>query len=512
MLARLQHGRAFEALHHDVLRTAQDEVATRWTPGLAGDEEKAQAHKDIALALKARLDRGERPELLGESEGKKGVDRYLLKVGDMAFPVEAEQSGYQEVSLRLYLPIPAKRVNARFEKGFGELYARPLKEVPRITLTRGNGPTTHLKVNDKATDRDISYAWALFEVTASLIRQVQPKPKAEKVVFDPALDRQVKVPAPLGPGGRAVRALLAAQGQVPASAGPPVGHDLVFAGAWRGQLLTVTSRRTEGAQAQVWLQARDGWAQVEAPEHFQLPCRGASVYLEQDTLHVIGGVDEAGKPLDTHLTYDLTRGTDARGWSRRPDLPAEVAWPAVLSGTREPMLAGGVAGFYQRAGQEQEKLRRPQGLTRMLAQVQPGRWAQRAAAPGEVTGASTVEAHGCIFVGPGNAREGKVYAYDTAQGGQWAALPDLPVRVGLGQLFVDGDRLIYGGGFDAQGRPSDALYALRLSDAEPRWQQLGRSPYCAGLARVVDVGGKPVSVMVSPQGSRAFHLDLGGNR
>jgi hypothetical protein len=504
MLARLESGRAFEVLHRDVLLTAREEVATKWPAHLAKDDDKAQAHRDIALALKARLDRGERPELLARAEGKKGVDRYLVKVGDLAFPIEAEQPGYGQVSLRLYLPLPAKRAKVDLDKGFDE--------VPRLTLTRGNGPTTHLEVNDKGQDRDLSYAWALFEVTASVLRQVQPRAAGVEKVFDPVLEQDVKVAAPTTPGGRAVRALLAAGPQVASAGGPPVGHDLVFAGAWRGQLLAVTSRRAADSAVQVWLQGRDGWTQVAAPEHFALPARGASVVLEQDNLHVIGGVDGDGKALATHLTFDLARGTGAQGWSRRPDLPEGVAWPAVLRGGREPLLAGGVAGFYQRAGKEQEKLRRPQGLTRMLAQVQQGRWAQRAAAPGEVTGASTAEAHGCLFVGPGNAREGKVYAYDTQRDGVWAALPDLPERLGLGQVFVDGERLIYAGGFDQAGRPSDALYALRLSDPDPKWALLGRSAYCAGMARVVEVAGKPVSVMVVPQGSRTFHLDLGGGR
>lgn len=521
MLDRLRSARPFEVLAGETVGVAVRETASKFPKELEKDEVGRRVHERIALVLQGLVEKGAEPQLLAarERSGRGGVDLYFVQLGRVVFPIEAKPERHGTTALRIFEPVSAKAFDARAarEDGLKGVYGDAADRMDRIALFRGNGPSTDYAANEGKVKKDLSYAWALWEVASSLVRQVARSKPAERVVFDPVLEIERPVERPRDAGTRAVEAILGAAGkQVAATAGPPVGHDLLGAFSWRGRAVAVTSLRGGDQPVKVWVQSQQGgeavWLEASLPKDAKAPRRGATAALEGDVLHLFGGVNEQGDTLASHWSLDLGKCRERYApeqWQRRRDLPDPVAWPAAVAADRETFVAGGVAKFYVEAGEKKVKL---PAEVRRLVRGGDGDWRVRAAAPGDITGASTLYSGGCLFVGPGNGRDGRVYVYDNTQGGAWAVLPRLPEAVGLGQLFRRGDELVYAGGFSADGRPSRSVFALDLEQPRPQWRKLGESEYGAGMARVVESFGRQVALMVSPEGSRCFHLEAGGAR
>jgi hypothetical protein len=309
--------------------------------------------------------------------------------------------------------------------------------------------------------------------------------------------------------------------------GPPIGHDLLEAGQWNGVGFAVTSERQGDRPLRLWAwtAAAEGtgvarvWLNVETPPAKDFPCRGASVFEWGGKLHVVGGIGADGSVLRSHWTYPLNEGQasgyKADVWHRERPLPAPRAFAtAVLSGKQGekggalpeldkagprllPYLVGGVGSVSARGEPVRE---------RTLYVMADGRWQERAAPPSHVTRATGLRTDGGFYVGPGSERNGKILYYDRETGGQWRKVPDLPAKVGLGQLSWRDGEVVYSGGFHEDGSPSSAEYSL--GDWNDGWRKLGDNPLRSGAARTVALPGVGSwSLMVKPGVSQALPLE-----
>jgi hypothetical protein len=512
----------FAILDSEHFRIAVDEVSSHFP----ADAKKAvrKMHEEVAEPIQAAARSGSTPSVLSAWTLPKpdGAELYLVAVGKKVFPMVVREAGWGERELRLYPPLLAKDVDDDRirNKGLKGLYDENLGDLSRIFLRRGDRPATDAEFGDVTTYRDISYAWALWETASGLLRSARANTARARDQADAdraARDADVlNISVPSAPAS--IESILAAaagaSGELPSTGGPPVGHDLVDATSWNGRAVAVTTERDTSQTARVWLSDRkDGqlvWREIPLPDASDLPRRGVSMTLAGDTLHLVGSVDRDGKPESIHWEYDLRQGQrlgfDATAWSRGEKPGDGVAWPVVACVDDRPHVVGGVAGFYVRASDGSRSLDNREINHRRGMEILGQRWATRSAAPGEVTGASSVSGRDFFIVGPGNKRDGKVYLYHTGRGGAWYVLPDLPREVGLGQVILQGDTLIYAGGFDKNGKPSKAMWALDLNSMAGEWRPLGNSPYAAGKARLVEVNGRWWSVMVTPKASRAYQL------
>lgn len=514
MLDRLRSGKAFEALHRDTWRVALREVETKFTDKLGGDPAIKKAQQKLALPFKHALERGLEPTLAGKYRVGADQDLYALRLGDTIFPITAQNDRWGRSELTLWEPIPAHKFKdpAILHRGLSGFYDGPKNEAQSIKLLRRDGPTTDLSVNGQEVIKDQSWAWALWETVGAAVRRAEAtRPKAVPKVFDPVLEREVERPVARDAESRLIdAAIVGAQRDLPASAGPPMAHDLLGAFSVRGRPVVVTSLRGSDEPVKVWLQDKPGapWMELPLPPR-GAPVRGATVLVKDDQLHLMGGLDAQGKVLDRHFTLDLSRANPRthrpEDWQELARLADPVAFASAISDRRETFVAGGVAGFYAKQG---EKAKAPAYVRKLTASA-GNDWRTRAAPPNDMVRGATLAREGCLFIGPGNDCSSKLYAYDNQAGGVWHVLPQLPGQLGLGQLLMRDGKLIYAGGFEANGRPSSAIYQLDLDSLEPTWKKLGDSPYVAGFSKLLEANGKLMSVMVTPAASRVFHLDLG---
>jgi hypothetical protein len=371
-------------------------------------------------------------------------------------------------------------------------------------VIRGQGSTTHLVVKGGERFKDVSYAWALFEVAASAIRRAtEVKPSKQ---WDAALEVEVERKPSRSTDARIVDALLSgAFEKSTESGGPFLAHELLGAFVYRGRSVAVTSTKGDGEGIRVWVESGEIWRPLPVPSHASWPLDATTPVMVGDQLHFFGGVGPDAKVLSSHYTMDLTQIEDPTPsmFKKHADLSSAMAWAsAVLSG-RDTFLGGGVAGFMVKAGETRERqkiLRRGFSLLGNNGELR-----DRAPAPGDITRSYAFAHAGCLFFAPGQALDGKVRIYDNAQGGAWFSL-ELPIEVGLGQLFLVGEKLYYAGGSTAEG-PSNEIFAADLGQPNPKFVKVGSSEYCAGPTRIVDRNGSLQAIMIKPGASKTHILD-----
>ncbi len=259
------------------------------------------------------------------------------------------------------------------------------------------------------------------------------------------------------------------------------------------------------------------WVPVEPPRDDRFPLRGATVTVAGPLVYVDGGFDAKGELTRSRFVYDLSQGAGSgfskEAWSRNSDYDAG-AFPVVAHvdtdrGTFN--MRGGGIGSVDEA----------EGKLRAIIRETPRLYRSGSNGYGDIVGssgalqrrrhrrASTLSIGQFVFIGPGSKRDGKVVLLDTRSKDE-ADVPDLPAKVGQGQLRLEDSKVVYSGGFDPKGRPSATVWSLDLNDSKPKWKEAGESAYLAGPAKVVDLGdGRGASVMVTPKGSAMWFLEAG---
>lgn len=295
------------------------------------------------------------------------------------------------------------------------------------------------------------------------------------------------------------------------AAGPPTGlaDDLCFAGVWRDRIIALTSQRSEGGRTRLWIEdSVDGRACFrEIPTPDDLPSRGVSMALVDDEVQLFGGAHPDGSITAGTWTYSLQNaahsGFAGNLWRQSTEMPEPTAWPVVANVGRDVYLADGVEQLTEAA--RRNDFRMPV-MARGLRRLQNMRWLNRSSPPSDTTGATVASDRRVIVVGPGNARDGKLFMCDTAQESTWYTLPALPKDVGMGQVILADDKVTYLGGFDADGKPSKDIYQLDLNSLTGRWDHVGTSNFVAGKARIVRRNGKLAAIMMTPTASRVYHI------
>ncbi len=503
LTGRLASGRAFDVLHAPILDIALAETTSKFGPDLAKSASAVRCHRAIAEPLQKALANSNDIKSVFRTDEDDRADLDVVQIGKALFPMVVRQLKHGQTAIELYPP--GKRNDFDFSAakrlGVAGLYGAKKKDLDRLVVIRGHGPGTDLVVGDKSPMRDVSYAWALFEVAAFALRRANaPKKVTTETRFDPVMEVDVTVEKKKTSGGRLVSALLEGKFGAP-STGPALAHELCGVAVHRGRTVAVTARRATGEGVRVHFETKDGWRSLPIPEDTAWPVGGVTVAQSGNKLHLLGGVDTDGDVLDSHFTVDLDKLDFAGGIEKEPGLDDPSAWASAVADGRDVFIGGGVAGFMVKAGEQRQ---RDKIVNRGFALVRRGGLAERAPAPGDLTRSYALSHGGCLFFAPGDARDGKVRIYDTSKAGAWLTLPKLPESVGLGQLFVDDLTLYYAGGFTEDGKPHDGIYALDLSDARAEWTKVGQSPFCAGLSRLVDKGDRVEALAIAPGQSAVY--------
>lgn len=528
MFQKLASTRSFEALNAPSFQVALGEIETKFRDWMANRPVAKRCHENVALPFKRALEAGGAPALLSFEEGRKGSDYYFLQLGGRVFPMRVRKRDWNPTELTIFEPLAVRDFSRKKfdDGGLSGVYGQDLDKVDSVTVSREHAPTTHIRYKDGETFHDESVGWALWETASACIRKTLAEEAAKAPIrrFDVVLEHDVEVVRP-DRYGRTTRALLGSVGREVGPAplsGPPAAHDLLGAFSWNGRAVAVTSERPlagvaadPGRAIKVWLHTRQPngtltWTELPGPANGALPAHGATPVLDGNTLRILGGVGADGEPVRTHFAYDLAAGERdrhaARHWRQEVPLDEAVAWPAAVALERELLVAGGVAGFYVKAAEDRGK---PKILThrRDLRALGRNGWKKRDPLKIELTGAHAVFGRGCAFIGPGNAMTGRLFAYDTNDDGAAIELPRLPKELGLGQLLLEGSRLVYAGGFEKNGAPSTGIYELDLEELRPAWKKLGDSVFAQGAARVVESFGQVLSLMVAPGRSAAYPVE-----
>ncbi|MBI4821224.1 MAG: hypothetical protein HY791_33500 [Deltaproteobacteria bacterium] len=517
-------GRAFEALGREGFEVARGEVATRFPDSFKKRKTASACHESVALPFKAAVDSGKDPVgLLSLSLGKK-VDSFevvefgatpddkkselhFVKLGSEVFPIQADADLWGKKSLTIYEPRPISNLKRKAieQDGIAGFYGQKA-EVRSITLFRDKGPTTHVQFDDQEVDKDLSYGWALWEVASSVLRRADRGKDGFGVGSAAALPSASSAPSVLG----SLSSILNQSGKTEAL-GPPRGHDLLFAGAWRGRPLAITSYRDGQHKIAVAVQEKTpsgklAWIDLALPDSKSVPVRGASAAIVGDELHIFGGLDAEGESLRSHFVLDLAAAHKS-GWAgdlfeSAQALEDGLAWPVVAATKKETLVLGGVGKFWIEGKKKVANHRRG-----MAAAPKGGSywWQKKSHAPADVTNAPSAVGRDAVFVGPGTNRDGKVFAYDTEAGGEWVKLPELPQKIGLGQLHVVGETLVHSGGFKENGDPCRAIYSLDLAAPDPGWKKLGESDVVQGRAKLVESHGRMVALLVNGDQRATFY-------
>ena len=315
------------------------------------------------------------------------------------------------------------------------------------------------------------------------------------------------------------------RGRLPPEAGPPLGDDLEGVASWHGRPVVVTSERSGGVFVFVQRPVDDGavWWPVPVLVDDQpgllddLPRRGCGVSMEGQRLVLTGGLVKNGDGdgdlpekvsaarFALNLDDAIQPNVECPRWRRLPPLRETAAWPVTATLDDEAFVVGGIAGFSVRDSADPPK--RLQRRT-VVHGGRPG-WRERPPVPAPVAGGSAVVDEVACYVGPGFSADGLVHRYDRRVG-TWSSLPSLPARIGRCQLHLEGETLVATGGYDDDGRPQGAVYALDISPSAPlegRWRSVGNNDALAGGARVVARDGRLVSLLVSPRGSILVPLE-----
>ncbi|HSI05197.1 MAG TPA: hypothetical protein VLC93_12000, partial [Myxococcota bacterium] len=293
--------------------------------------------------------------------------------------------------------------------------------------------------------------------------------------------------------------------------GPPTGlaDDLCSVAVWRDRIILLTSQRTEGGQTRLWIEdsvnGRACFREIATPD--KLPPNGVSMAVIDDEVRLYGGAYTDGKTSAAVFTYPLSNaahtGFAPDQWRYGTEMAKPAAWPVIAIVDRNLYVTDGVTKLAEE--KKGDDFRMPI-VERAFRRLQHQKWIERSAPPEDTTGASVASDRRVFVVGPGNARDGKLYLCDTAQGEKWYTLPALPKAVGMGQVFLSEEKITYVGGFDADGKPSKEVFQLDLNSLSGRWEHVGSSSYVAGRARIVQRRGQLVAIMVTPTASRVYQL------
>lgn len=527
MLGALQSSSTFEALARGQFGVAVREIEEKL--GEVARRPVAQrCHEHISMVLKRHIESGAPAKLVQHYEGKDWTWDFV-QMGETVFPMRSRKKDWKSpAELQLLPPLNEARVDWKgWDKdGLKGLYGKDFESIDRITLYREQGPTTHIRFKDSEPDFDRSYAWALWEASAGVLRRATQAAEAKvpKKAFDPVLEQDVIVGRP-DAHGKVGRAIIESMGKknIPFTQGPQPADDLLAAFSWNGKPVVLTSQKpikrddgtTEHPPVRLFalekLNGQQVWTEIPGPRGVELPVAGVSAVLEGNTVHLVGGTGSDGDPKNTHYSYDLGAASRDRHrashWNVERPLDENVAWVSAAATERELFLSGGVAGFYvKEAGKNPEKMMKTRRDLRVYTRANRS---QRDALPIEDRGGSAIAGHGVVFVGPGAAKSSRVFAYDMNKNGTLTELPRLPGNSGFGQLMYEGKtRLLYFGG-ERDGVVSKDIYELDLADIQGEWKKIGESDFAQGPTRVVDAYGHPMALMIRDGNAACFHLDLG---
>lgn len=520
----------FEQLKRSQLDIASGEIESTFNDDWRKTDVAVRCHEAVAVPLKEQLDSGAQPELLAKVEI---VDRekqfrrvefgdvseseemlHFLQVGDQVFMIGAAERGHRRTELRVFEPIDAADFNLeRAEVGdIKAVYGEKLGKLDSIRLYRNNPPTTAVQFGKGKIYDDESYGWALFETVTSALR----RGRTNKLRAMGELDT-----VELGTGGRTTSkplrfdellSLIETGTGTMTPDGPPAGHDLLSVLPWRDRTVALTRERGDPPRVRAFIRDKVGdqpvWMELRFPRGADIPAGGVAAAIRGSTLRIFGGVDKNGEALSSEWQIDLAAGAgDAYATAeltQGPDLPDPVAWATALGGDKRTVLAGGVAGFYQDRNQPDAT----PAARAIRAVIQQGKrdgasWRLRREHPKELIGSTPTTTEDGVFFAPGATFDGRVFYTDDQVGA--VELPELPSRLGLGQLHVAGNLLIYTGGFSA-GAPAKAnatVYTLDLEQLDG-WQARGDVPMLAGTNRVVEQDGRLVVMGVTPKGRFTF--------
>jgi hypothetical protein len=442
---------------------------------------------------------------------------HFLQVDDLVFPIAAEEKSHRRTELQIFRPIPAKKFDQKAaDKGDLEkvLGAKP-STIDSIRLYRDRPPTTAVQFGNSKIHDDETYAWALFEATTSALRRGRTNTLRALGELD-----SVELPT----GGAATTTtktplrfdellahILAGTGRM-SPEGPPGGQDLLHVMSWKGRNVAITRERGQPPRIRAFIRDRVGdqpvWLELRFPRGADVPTGGVAAAIRGDTLRIFGGVDASGEALHHEWQIDLNDGA-ADAYSRAeltrgPDLPDAVAWATALGGDKKTVIAGGVAGFFADRN-EPEASPAARAVRAVIEQTKRdgASWRVRREHPKDLIGSTATVTDDGVFFAPGAGFDGRVFYADDEVGS--VELPELPGRLGLGQLHVAGNLLIYTAGFEAGQPPraSSMVYTLDLEQLDG-WQARGEAPMLSGTNRVVEQDGRLVVMGVSPAGRFTF--------
>jgi hypothetical protein len=467
----------------------------------------ARLEEEIALRVAAAAMANTTPTLLASVPNGHG-STHAVKTRLGVFVIDEHWEGNKQC-LKLFTPLhPSDFKLKKLESGgVAEVYdEKDWKKVDRIVIDILPSRVDVFLNSDRETSLEGTWSRALAESALAVLNRA----KASAARAADGLDSSS------GARGSRVNLVDALTARAPkTTSGPPLGTDLEGAVSWRGMPVVVTSDRDGAGPAHVMVERRDGtgvWWPIPVPDNAKFPSRGCSVMLDGDQLVLAGGFDVNGvQPTAVRFSVDLADamkpGFTAAQWREKAELNDATAWAAAAVSDREQFVAGGVAGFYVGKNKRGADAKLP----RSLSSTQIGgafQFRNRSAPPQSTAGSFALvdKDAGCVFVGPGLDRDGKVCVFDGRES-SWFALPTLPASVGLGQLFKRGDEIFYAGGFSADGKANKTIWSLNLKDPAASWTERGQSDAVAGKARAVERDGKLVSILVAPKGALVAHLE-----
>lgn len=458
-------------------------------------------------------------ELVGPGHNKAEEQLHFLELGEQVFVVASYQRDHDRTELRLYPPLPRRGVptlEALKERGFQGLYGQDRGDVEVVRLFRERGPRTDVQFGKGKRYEDQNFAWALYESLTSALRRGDRSAASLGPELIKAQRIHEFVDARLREGRPVNFSLLLpylahAKGQLLPD-GPPGGQVLLHALEWNGKTVAVTQELGPKPRIRAFLRDQIGeqptWLELRFPAQAEVPARGVSALIQGDRLRLFGGVDRANNGLATEWTFALEQG--ARNayldstFQPGPGLDGPRAFATAIAPDRVALL-GGVAGFYAGRGKAEAEAPAWQRRWSEQAKGQAG-WRDAGALPDRMSGGgSTFATADGAFVGPGAGLDGRL-CYLDFKNRVAIELPELPGRLGLGQLHLDDSVLYYSGGYGLRGDGASAekiVYGLDLNQLDG-WKKIGDCELLAGSNRLVHRGGRPMILGLSPQGRFTF--------
>ncbi len=502
--------------------------------GANANEDLPAIHKQIIAPLCEAMAQGPAEKL---STGRRANDTvYAIAAGEHLFPIVHARAS-RTTETWVFPPVARDRVTPdrlrEASSTFGEASSQrhpswKQEEIRTGALEKwldvfygGRQPmplTVHVKDGDAALMRgtDLLDEGNVAKETASVVDLLlrtarQPQTVVEKSLFGSLFSFGSSGARSQGLSAE-LRSLCTTRSKATELAGPPAGlaDDLCSVAVWRDRIVVLTSQRGEGGRTRLWIEDSVGgracFREIPTPE---LPPNGVTMTVVDDEVRLYGGAYRDGTTSPEVFVYSLSSASSSgfgpEHWRNGPTMAKPAAWAVVARVDREIYVTDGVSKLAQ--DKQGDSLRMPVHQ-RAFRKLQNMKWIERSGPPTDTTGASVASDRRVFVVGPGNARDGKLYLCDTVQGEKWYTLPSLPKAVGVGQVFLSEEKITYVGGFGADGKPSFDIYQLDLNSLSGRWEHVGSSPYVGGLARIVQRKGQLAAVMVTPTHSRVYQISL----